>query len=248
MVEFSIRLAGLVISVAAQYPSTEVFCRDYLSAAPADLAVSVRPADIDAEREKSAQENGTNGGPVYRHSSAYLETLALYRKIAERLPEYDTMLFHGSAIAVDGCAYLFTAKSGTGKSTHTRLWRNMLGPRAVMVNDDKPLLRFSDTGFQVCGTPWNGKHRLSANIAVPLNAVCLLERSAENRIVPVSFREAFPLLLQQTYRPSDPAAMGKTLELIDRLGHSTALYRLQCNMDPSAAETAYVGMTGGNYR
>ena len=244
MYGFTVRLAGKVISVAAQHPSAGAFCADYLSEAPPDFAVSVLPGDIDAERERSAREDALEGRPVQQYSDAHLETLAVLRKIAERLPEHDAMLFHGSAIAVDGCAYLFTAKSGTGKSTHTRLWRELLGPRAVMVNDDKPLLRFSDAGVQVCGTPWNGKHRLSANIAVPLKAVCLLERAAENRIVPVSPREAFPLLLQQTYRPSDPIAMGKTLALVNRLGHETALYRLQCNMDPSAAVTAFEGMGG----
>lgn len=247
MVGFSLRLAGRVISVTAQHPSTKAFCADYLSEAPADFAVSVLPGDVRAEQERSAREDELEGRPVRQFSDAYLESLAVFRKIAERLPEYDTMLFHGSAVAVDGRAYLFTAKSGTGKSTHARLWRELLGPRAVMVNDDKPLLRFSDAGVQVCGTPWNGKHRLGANIAVPLKAVCLLERAAENRIGPVSPREAYPLLLQQSYRPSDPSAMRKTLELVNRLGRDTALYRLQCNMDPSAAAIAYAGMEGEKF-
>ena len=82
----------------------------------------------------------------------YLETLAVCRKIAERMPEYDTFLFHGSCIAVDGVGYLFTAKSGTGKSTHTRLWRELLDNRATMVNDDKPLIRIADDGLVIYGT------------------------------------------------------------------------------------------------
>lgn len=248
MSEFHIRLAGRVIAVSAQYPSTEAFCRDYLSGSPADFAVSVLPADLELEREMSAGSHKAEGRPVRQYSDAYLETLALYRKIAERLPAYDTVLFHGSAVAVDGECYLFTAKSGTGKSTHTRLWRERFGPRAVMVNDDKPLLRFTDRGVLVCGTPWNGKHHLSMNLAVPLKAVCLLERGAENRIGPVSFRDAYPLLLQQSYRPADPAMLAKTLALADRLGHTAALYRLKCNMDPEAAAVAYAGMNGGSQK
>lgn len=73
------------------------------------------------------------------YSLSYLETLAVYRKIVTRLVFSDILLIHGSAIAVDGKAYLFTAPSGTGKSTHTRMWREYFKDRAVMVNDDKPL-------------------------------------------------------------------------------------------------------------
>lgn len=75
-----------------------------------------------------------------------LEETAVYRKIADKMVDYDTFVFHGSVIAVEGQAYLFTAKSGTGKSTHTRLWREMLGDKAVMVNDDKPMLRVTESG------------------------------------------------------------------------------------------------------
>ena len=105
----------------------------------------------------------------------YLETLAVCRKIAERMPEHNTFLFYGSCIAVDGAGYVFTAKSGTGKSTHTRLWRELLDNRATMVNDDKPLIRIADDDAIIYGTPWDGKHPLSHNIAVPLKAICILE-------------------------------------------------------------------------
>ena len=168
-----------------------------------------------------------------------LELLAVYRRIAEQMPFRDTFLFHGSAVAVDGAAYLFTARSGTGKSTHTRLWREMLGDRAVMVNDDKPLIRLTEDGAVVYGTPWNGKHRLGANISVPLKAVCILERAKQNTIRAITREEAFPMLIQQSYRPLDPAALAKTLSLVDRLSRTVSLYRLGCNMDPEAAELSY---------
>ena len=158
------------------------------------------------------------------------------------MPEYNAFLFHGSAIAVDGEAYLFTAKSGTGKSTHARLWREMLGERAVMVNDDKPMIRVTDHGAIVYGTPWNGKHHLGANIAVPLKSICILERGAENQICRVSKAEALPMLVQQAHRPNDPAALARTMTLIDKL--QAPIYRLRCNMDISAAELSYNTMKG----
>ena len=207
-------------------------CQFYLTDSSAQWTVQVSQQDIDLERSRADR-------PGY--SDAYLETLAVYRRIAERMPAYDTFLFHGSAIAVDGAAYIFTAKSGTGKSTHARLWREMLGERAVMVNDDKPLIRVHPDGAAtVYGTPWDGKHHLSSNIAVPVRAICILERAQENRIREISKAEALPMLLQQTYRPADPAALAKTLTLIDRL--NVKLYRLGCNMEKAAAEVSYNAM------
>ena len=168
----------------------------------------------------------------------------MYRQIAEKMPAYDTVLFHGSCVAVNGEGYLFTAGSGTGKSTHAYLWRQLLGEKAVMVNDDKPLIRIREDGTAVVyGTPWDGKHRLSTNIAVPLKAVCILERAGENHIVPITKTDALPMLIRQTYRPADSAALAITLTLIDRL--NVPFYRLSCNMDISAAELSYNTMKGG---
>ena len=210
-----------------------------------DFAVQTRQADIAFERKKSAREDEKEGIPIRRFSDDYLETLAVYRKIAEQMPAYDTFLFHGSAIAVDGAAYIFTAKSGTGKSTHTRLWRELLGDRALMVNDDKPLIRVNPDGTAtVYGTPWDGKHRLSTNTAVPLKALCILERAAQNTIRQITAGEAYPMLLQQAYRPMDSMGLHKTLALIDRLAASVSLWRLGCNTDLEAAQAAYEAMKG----
>ena len=156
--------------------------------------------------------------------------------------DYDTILFHGSVIAVDGVGYLFTAKSGTGKSTHTRLWRECFGERAVMVNDDKPLLKITHNGVIAYGTPYNGKHRLGSNISVPLKAICILIRDTVNHIEPITRNQAYTKLLQQVYRPADGEKMMKTLDLLDRLADSIKLYQLGCNMDISAAQVAYEGM------
>ena len=237
------RLAERTIQIQSLYDAVHRLCADYRAeGAPVEFAVRTTQADIDFEREKSAREDEREGIPIRQFSDAYLETLAIYRKIAERMPDYDTVLFHGSCVAADGAGYLFTAKSGTGKSTHARLWRELLGDRAVMVNDDKPLVRMTDAGATIYGTPWDGKHRLSANIAVPLKAICILERGAENAIRPISAGEAYPVLLQQVYRPMDGAVLAKTLTLLDRLASSVSLWRMGCNMDIEAAQLAYDAM------
>ncbi len=239
------RLAELNITVSSLYDEVHRLCRDYLSPEPkADFKVVTTQTDIDFEREKSAREDEAEGRPVQKFTDGYLETLAVYRKIAEKLPKYDAFLFHGSCIAVNGEGYIFTAKSGTGKSTHTRLWRELLGNRAVMVNDDKPLIRVSEAGATVYGTPWDGKHRLSSNISAPLKALCILQRAPDNSIYQITAAEAYPMLLQQVYRPYDGEAMKKTLDLIDRLASSVKLWRLNCNTDIRAAKIAYDAMKG----
>ena len=242
MIEFTIALAGKVIHVSAMYESTRRFCEAYLCDEAPDFSVTTAPENIAFEREKSAREDALEGIPTRHFPDEYLETLAVYRKIVERLPEYGTFLFHGSVVAVDGEGYLFTAKSGTGKSTHTRFWRETFGDRAVMVNDDKPLLQIKDDKVFACGTPWDGKHKLSTNTAVPLKAICILERGKENHIEPISPRQALPMLLQQSYRPQTPDGTATLLSLLDQLTASVRFYRLHCNLDPSAARVAYEGM------
>ncbi len=239
------KIAEHNIQITSIYEDIHRLCSDYQSfAQPIDFIVQTQQSDIDFERSKSAHEDEAEGRLVRDFHDGYLETLAVYRKIAEKMPAYDIVLCHGSAVAVDGEAYLFIAKSGTGKSTHTRLWRELLGERAVMVNDDKPLVHVTEAGAVVYGTPWDGKHHLSRNIDVPLKAVCILTRGAENRIEPVTPAEAFPMLMQQVYRPADPASLSKTLNLIEKLAASVSLWRLSCNMELDAARVAYEGMKG----
>ena len=137
MIEFTMTLAREIARVSTLHESTRDYCKGYLCTKLPGFSVQVLPEDLVLEREKSAREDIVEGRSPQQHSEAYLETIALQRKIVEEFFAFDTLLFHGSVVAVDGQAYLFTAKSGTGKSTHTRLWREMLGDRAVMVNNDK---------------------------------------------------------------------------------------------------------------
>ena len=135
------RFAGVTVEISTLGMETHTLCASYRAEGIADFSVETMLTDIAYEREKSAREDEKAGVPVRRFPDWYLETLAVYRKIAEKMPDYDALLFHGSCVAVDGAGYLFAAKSGTGKSTHTSLWRELLGERAVMVNDDKELCR-----------------------------------------------------------------------------------------------------------
>ncbi len=238
------KIADKVIEVTSMYEKVHSYCCDYETDEAADFSVIISQEDIDFETQREIRCAEREGREPLASSDDYREELAVYRKIAEKMPDYDTILFHGSVIAVDGQGFLFTAKSGTGKSTHTRLWREYLGEKAVMVNDDKPLLKITDSGVVAYGTPYNGKHRLGCNMSVPLKAVCILTRGEKNSIVRIDKSEAYAMLLQQVYRPLRMLQMAKTLRLIDELSEKTELYRLACNMDIEAAEVAYNGMKG----
>lgn len=243
-IENTYKMADRVIRICSLYSEVHDYCRDYLFDGTPDFTVTTTAEDIESERRRSERCDIAGGREIVNYTDSYLEELAVYRGIAEKMPHYDTFLFHGSAVAVDGQCCLFAARSGTGKSTHTRLWRELLGDRAVMVNDDKPLIRVDDGGVTVFGTPYNGKHRLGGNISAPLKAVCLLDRSEDNHISKITKEEACTVLLRQTYRPEDRGALAKTLELLDRMSVQTEFWRLGCNMDISAAELAYNAMKG----
>ena len=239
------RFAELNFKINSVYEHIHSFCREYaVCDVVPDYEINISDADIALEARLSEKSDIADGRTPVTYSDHYLELLAAYRKIADIVIEKDILLMHGSAIAVDGEAYLFTAVSGTGKSTHTRLWREHFGDRAVMVNDDKPLLRVTENETRIYGTPWNGKHRLGNNIDMPLRAICFLCRGEKNVIREVSYGELFPTLLQQTHRPPSPIALMQVMALMDAMAKNVKFYILDCNMEPDAPVVSYEGMSG----
>ena len=246
MGEFSIKIAGKVIRVKSLFDSTRDYCRQYLSEETPDYCVEVVREELAFEQEAALEEARLEGFRPRIFTDPFLERAAIQRKVAEHLIADGVLLFHGSAVAVDGEGYLFTAKSGTGKSTHTRLWRQVFGDRAVMVNDDKPFLKITQRGVWVCGAPWSGKHGLDTNITVPLKGICLLERGAENRIQRACVQDLWERLLHESYCPADPARQEAFRSLVKTLGEHTLLWRMECTRDPQAAQIAWEAMAGKN--
>ena len=242
MAEFLIRIAGQTGKVTGLFDSTKDYCWKYLTDSPPDFSVTVTREDLAFEQEALRQEALEEGIKVRVFTDPFLERTAIQRKVAEHLFERDVLMTHGSTVAVDGKAYLFTAKCGTGKSTHTRLWRQAFGERAVMVNDDKPFLKLTESGVLACGSPWSGKHGLDSNITVPLQGICILERGKENRIHQITPEEALPMLLHQSYCPLDAGKHSRCEDLVRLLAEKMPLWHMECNMDPAAAEVSYKAM------
>ena len=235
--KFTIRLAGRNVGICSIYDEVYKLCYDYMTDCEPDIIVSVTPLDIESERKKNILEAQTEGITPIDYPASYLETLAVYRKIVVKLLQFDAFLLHGAVVAVGSKAWLFTAPSGTGKTTHIRLWLENI-PDSYVVNGDKPLICVSED-IIVYGTPWAGKEGMQKNIGVELCGIVLLERGADNLIERISFSQAFPTLVQQSYRPGNKNELEKTLKLIKNMGERLPFYRLQCNMLPQAAITAY---------
>ncbi len=153
--------------------------------------------------------------------------------------EYDRMVMHSSCIVANGKAVLFSAPSGTGKSTHTGLWIKHI-PGTEYINDDTPVLSFADEGtVYACGSPWSGKTELNANISAPVAAVVLLERGTENEIERIGGAETFARLLGEARKLPFRRSVSKAADLCARLMENVPVYRLRCNMSPEAAEVVY---------
>ena len=157
----------------------------------------------------------------------------------------DGMMLHSSAVIVDDRAYLFTADSGTGKSTHTALWLKYFGNRAKILNDDKPAIRFENDRWYAYGTPWSGKNDISLNLRAEIAGIAVLERAQENHIEQFSGIQALHAILKQVNRPPAMEHRIKLMELLDKLITTVAIWKLQCNMDPEAAIIAYEAMSSG---
>ena len=242
MAEFLIKIAGHTARVTSLFESTPQYFRPYLTDDMPEFSITVTRENIDFEQADLLEEALRDGFKPRVFTDPFLERAAIQRAFAEFLFDFGILLFHGSAIAVDGEGYLFTAHSGTGKSTHTRLWKQVFGERAVIVNDDKPFLELKDGSILLHGSPWSGKHGLDANVCVPLKGLCILERGTENRIDPARAEDALFMLRKQAYRPLDEKKEAQFLDLTKQLAGLASLWKLSCTKDPEAAQIAYCAM------
>lgn len=238
---FRLKIAGLSIDIINENPmlmeTMGKYVRDRHSAEgenDADIVINVPDGLI--EREMAIE--GKVGIDYGREFSEYL---AIYRALSEAMLSFDGFLMHASVLEKDGVAYAFTAPSGTGKSTHARIWRENI-ENVHMVNDDKPIIRLIDGIPHACGTPWCGKHMLGENVVVPLGGICFLEQAAENSISRREPSDEMHAILSQIYRPTDRDLLIKTLELADRVFGGVPIWRMKCNMKPEAAFMSYKTM------
>lgn len=224
MYNFTICIANINIQITTKYEFTKNFCKDYVAhdCVP-DFCVSVTEQEIRAESDSP-------------NNLGYLESLAVYRKIAENLARYDAFLMHASVLDVDGYGVAFCAKSGTGKTTHTLLWKTLFGDRCQIVNGDKPIIRFIDGIPYAFGTPYCGKENLSVNMKTPIKALGFINRSEKNAITRLGKNIALKELIKVCHIPKNSENAIKTIDLIGDFLNKTDIYNIYCNMEKEAAE------------
>lgn len=238
MAGFTLGLAGHSFAVEPLFDSTAHYCSRYPALGQPEATLTITKEELPCQQQLLLEEALAEGLKPRTFTDPFLERAVLQRKAAEHLRPFGIFLFHGSTVSVDGKAYLFTAPCGTGKSTHTRLWREAFSHRAVMINDDKPFLRVSEQGVTAFGAPWSGKHGLDANLSAPLAGICILSRGGDNRIVPMAPGDGLEFLKNQACSPhSQP--------LVEALLRSVPLWHMTCTRDPQAARVAYTAMAEG---
>lgn len=236
--KFIVGLADRYIEINSVYDELKNFFKDYLiTDVTPDFSVSLSKEDILAEQEAT---------PENQFSPTYLETLALLRKLAEILPSHNRILMHGASISYNENAYLFTAPSGTGKSTHIRLWKKYLGDDVKIVNGDKPFISMENEPM-IYGSPWAGKENWHRNCKMPLKGICFVQRGTTNSIRRIEASDCLSLLFKQVYLPADTLAAGLTLELVDTLITKVPLYVLTCDMSEDAVKCSFEALTGLSY-
>ena len=246
MSDFTVSIAGIPIGISSLSLNTQPYFSEYICDDPPLFTLTTTEEDFERERIYLDKIYAVDGEEKENWGRSYLERMSLLRHIANRMIEYDVILFHGAAVAVDGKCYLFTAPSGTGKTTHVRLWLEQL-PQAYVLNGDKPFIKFSEDGnIEVCGGPWQGKEGMGRNETLPLEAICVLERSPENWIKQVTPNSVIDRLIRQVHVPDGSMASMKALQLLDRISQKVHLYRLGCNMEPEAAEVSIGAMLHRN--
>ncbi len=156
-----------------------------------------------------------------------------------RLAVLGGAVLHGSAIAYKGRGVIFSAPSGTGKSTHAALWKECFGDDVEYINDDKPALRFEKDGIEMYGTPWSGKTSLNLNKHVPLHAVVFVTRGEQNSLRRLNFTESMCNLQSQVVQPYHDAEVGSILaDRMIELAQKVPVYVMTCTMEEDAAYTA----------
>ncbi len=231
-------IAGLRVQLNNKCEFTNRFCQKYLSedqTSKVDIQATVTKDEFLQEKAQSPD-----------FSDGYIENICLYRSLCVQIPRLNRLLLHASVLDYNGLGFAFLGRSGTGKSTHTKLWLQYIDGTRV-INGDKPILEEGEGGFIAHGTPWQGKEGWGCKDKTVLKGLCFLEQAKENSIRALTPAETASKLFTQILIPSGEEEAAQTLELLDRLIAKTPAYLLRCDISQQAVKTSFEMMTGQKY-
>lgn len=221
---FLTRIADYNFLIKNKYDYIRNQCRDYIiPGGDSDFVIEATEEEILSEKDESL-------------SMAYLESIAVYRKIARTLFPYHSFVMHGVVIEVNGVGIAFLAKSGIGKSTHAALWKKWGRDKVIVINGDKPIIRLFGNKLFAYGTPWAGKEGEQTNKKCALQKICFIERGTDNQCIRLYDKDLIYKMSSFVYMENGIQAID-VLQILNQA--ELEFYSLKCNMDISAAETAY---------
>ncbi len=185
--------------------------------------------DLTAQKELTSLEEKSRF--VYGSVSTFL--------FSQRVPR-----IHCSAVVYKGVAYAFAAPSGTGKSTHAKLWNTLA--KAEYINDDQPFFELAEK-ITVYPSPWSGKHRKFSTQNAPLGAIVILKQAKDNKIYPIDKKSALSYLYKQIVQLEQLEMRIKMLEYMQEIVEKTPFYMLECNISKEAFITSFEFLTGEKY-
>ena len=226
-------IAGLKIELTPRYERLRKQSENYQSSAVlGETVIGVKPEPFDEARVV-----------MNRPSEGEKEYICCSAAFCRNIVPQGRFFLHASAVVCEGEAYLFAAPSGTGKSTHTAMWKKRF-PGSYILNDDKPVIWPQKEMVTVWGTPFAGKTNLQVNRGVPLKGICFLQQDSENRIWPVEEEKALALLLNHTWRPQKKEEMNDLLDMIGQVVERVPIYEMGCTKERKAVELSYETMKG----
>lgn len=237
-----LRIAGIPVGIAPRHGVLKDACLPFVDGgegAESLFTVGASDADLDFERAMAPE-----------YPEPYLELCAVHRNLAERFAPLDRIVFHSCVVEYAGCAYAFAAPSGTGKSTHARLWMRYLGGAgAKVLNGDKPFVHVPPQGGVVAyGCPWTGKEGWGYNGSAPLVGICILHQAPECSIERLDPAGAVEPVMRQCYVPREsPAGTLAVLACVDRLLARVPVWSMGCDISEDAVRTSFEALTGEVY-
>lgn len=223
------KIADIIADIRPHFSLFETLANNYtyFGTEPVQLKLSVR--------ENYVKEQALKNPHL---SEGELECVFLSDLFNKKILKFNAIFLHSSAILYKGKAYLFSAESGVGKSTHTKLWIEKFGNDNVqIINDDMPIIRFIDDEWYVYGSPFDGGTGINKNIRAKLGGIVFLERAEENNIKTLDKNDVFTRIYKNTIKFSLNGEYAEyMMSTANKLINDNKFYLLKCNTDISSAE------------
>lgn len=227
-----LEVAGLIVEITPRYNLLKTRSVPYIYNGNKEPDIIINLSDKFFSDRQKENPNLSLDECEYFFTASYFYT---------EIVKFNGVMLHASAVQLDDFAYLFSADSGTGKSTHTHLWLEKF-PNAEILNDDKPAIRCIDGKFYAYGTPWSGKFDESINTKTEIAGITFLSRGEKNEIKRVTGQDVMLDFMKQTVRPLRKDYMISFMGILDKILTDVPVYRLKCDMSHEAVETSYNAM------